>query len=67
MVIFNGLYFRGSWKTPFCVSKADEDTSFYITNAEKKTVDALHTRGMFNMGAISELDCVAIELPYEVM
>lgn len=65
MIIFNGLYFRGSWKIPFCVTKAAEETSFYVTNTEKKTVDAMHTKGKFNMGLIPELDCTAIELPYE--
>lgn len=64
MILFNGLYFRGSWKIPF--SKANSDV-FYRSVAEKKTVPMMTTSGTFKMGSLPGLDSEAVELPYEVI
>ncbi|XP_077289202.1 uncharacterized protein LOC143913346 isoform X2 [Arctopsyche grandis] len=62
MILFNGLYFRGSWKVPF--SKADSDV-FYRSTSEKKTVPMIKASGSFKTGSLPGLDSVAVELPYE--
>lgn len=61
MIIFNGMYFRGSWETPF---DAIEPGVFYKSNTEKKQVSMMKIKGMFKTGAIPELDAEAIKLPY---
>jgi serine protease inhibitor len=63
MLVFNGLYFRGTWETPFVRQKED---SFYKSDSEKSTVTIMNTEGNFRAGSVPELDSVAIELPYKV-
>lgn len=62
MIIFNGMYFRGSWKTPFEIV---EPGLFYRSNNEKKQVSMMKTRGSFKTGSLPELDAEAIKLPYD--
>lgn len=64
MILFNGLYFRGSWKIPF--SKVNSDV-FYRSAAEKKTVPMMKASGTFRTGSLPGLDSEAVELPYEVI
>lgn len=66
MIIFNGFYFRGKWKTPFKLTKEDEKRSFYKSGNEKKKISMMQTSGLFDVGVVPELDAVALELPYEV-
>lgn len=61
--MFNGLYFRGTWATPFARQKEE---SFYRSDNEKITVTTMSTEGIFRAGNVPELDSVAIELPYKV-
>lgn len=63
MIIFNGLYFRGSWKQAFDVM---EPGVFYKSNTEKKQVPMMKTRGTFKTGFLPGLDSEAIQLPYDV-
>lgn len=63
MIIFNGMYFRGSWKHPFDVV---EPGTFYKSNTEKKQVPMMKTKGTFKTGSLPGLDSTAIELPYDV-
>lgn len=63
MVVFNGLFFKGTWTTPFVRQKED---SFYKSASEKSTVTMMNTKGNFSAGNVPELDSVAIELPYKV-
>lgn len=63
MIIFNGMYFRGSWKHPFEIV---EPGVFYRSNTEKKQVTMMKTRGTFKTGSLPELDAEAIKLPYDV-
>ena len=63
MLIFNGMYFRGSWKTPFDIV---EPGLFYKSNSEKKQVSMMKTRGTFKTSSLPELDAEAIKLPYNV-
>jgi serine protease inhibitor len=62
MLIFNGMYFKGTWTTPF----TDQKDSFYKSDSEKSTVTMMNTKGKFRVGNVPELDSVAIELPYKV-
>jgi serine protease inhibitor len=63
MLVFNGMYFKGTWATPFVDQKED---SFYRSDSEKSTVTMMNTQGSFRVGHVPELDSVAIELPYKV-
>lgn len=63
MIIFNGMYFRGSWKHPF---DSIEPGTFYKSNTEKNQVPMMKTKGVFKTGALPGLDSTAIELPYDV-
>lgn len=63
MIIFNGMYFRGSWKKPFDVI---EPGLFYKSSSEKKQVMMMKTRGVFLTGSLPELDSEALLLPYDV-
>jgi serine protease inhibitor len=63
MLVFNGMYFKGTWATPFVNQKKD---SFYKSDSEKSTVTMMTTKGKFRMGSVPELDSMAIELPYKV-
>ncbi|KAL4717099.1 hypothetical protein ACJJTC_016986 [Scirpophaga incertulas] len=62
MIIFNGLYFRGSWKKPFDVV---EPGVFYKSNTEKKQVPMMKTTGVFKTGFLPGLDSEAIQIPYD--
>lgn len=63
MIIFNGMYFRGSWKKPFDVV---EPGVFYKSSAEKKQVPMMKTKGTYKTGTLPGLDSEAIELQYDV-
>ncbi|KAJ2954834.1 hypothetical protein O0L34_g3149 [Tuta absoluta] len=62
MIIFNGMYFRGSWKQPFEIV---EPGTFYKSPTEKKQVPMMKTKGVFKTGSLPGLDSTAIELPYD--
>ncbi|CAH0402317.1 unnamed protein product [Chilo suppressalis] len=62
MIIFNGMYFRGSWKKPFDVV---EPGVFYKSSTEKKQVPMMKTRGTFKTGYLPGLDSEVIQIPYE--
>jgi len=63
MLVFNGLYFKGIWATPFVGQRED---SFYKSDSEKVAVTMMNTQGNFKVGNVPDLDSVAIELPYKV-
>jgi serine protease inhibitor len=63
MLVFNGLYFKGTWATPFVGQRED---SFYKSDSEKVAVTMINTQGNFRVGNVPDLDSVAIELPYKV-
>ncbi|CAG2063129.1 unnamed protein product, partial [Timema podura] len=65
MIVFNALYYRGSWATPFSGQRADLPNQFYKSDTEKITVPTMHVQDTFNIGLIPDLDSVAIELPYK--
>ncbi|XP_068619872.1 intracellular coagulation inhibitor 3 [Battus philenor] len=61
MIIFNGMYFRGSWKQPF---ETIESGVFYKSNTEKKQVSMMRTTGTFKTASLPDLDSETILLPY---
>lgn len=63
MIIFNGMYFRGSWKQPFEVV---EPGVFYKSNTVKKQVPMMKTTGTFKTSSLPDLDSEALMLPYDV-
>lgn len=63
MLIFNGMYFRGSWKKSF---DKIEPGLFYKSSSEKKLVPMMKTRGTFLTSSLPDLDSEAILLPYDV-
>jgi serine protease inhibitor len=63
MLVFNGLYFKGIWATPFV---GQMEGSFYKSESEKVAVTMMNTQGNFRVGNVPDLDSVAIELPYKV-
>ncbi|XP_032522143.2 serine protease inhibitor 3/4 [Danaus plexippus] len=62
MLIFNGMYFRGSWKKSF---DKIEPGLFYKSSSEKKLVPMMKTRGTFLTSSLPDLDSEAILLPYD--
>lgn len=64
MLLFNGLYFRGNWATPFFTLRSDELT-YFNTLSEKQTVKFMRSRGSFKYSEMSSLNVDVVELPYE--
>ncbi|XP_058129544.1 serine protease inhibitor 88Ea [Anopheles ziemanni] len=62
MLLFNGLYYRGSWETPFQQLRTEKSTFF--TNTDEKPVMMMRSRGNFGVGKDDQLDAKFIELPY---
>ncbi|KAK6636972.1 hypothetical protein RUM43_010638 [Polyplax serrata] len=65
MIIFNGLYYKGVWETPFEKKPIDGSKAFYKSEDEKIFVPTIHSQGLFYSGFIENLNCSAIELPYK--
>ncbi|XP_058449741.1 antitrypsin [Malaya genurostris] len=61
MLLFNGLYYRGSWATPF---QMKSEQGRFSLNGEEKRVMTMKTEGIFGVGSSQELDARFIELPY---
>uniref|UniRef100_A0A1B0CNT0 Serpin domain-containing protein n=2 Tax=Lutzomyia longipalpis TaxID=7200 RepID=A0A1B0CNT0_LUTLO len=65
MLLFNGLYFRGSWGIPFQQLRSDPEDVFYCSEAEKKVVTMMRSRGNFRYANCAKYSSQVIELPYE--
>uniref|UniRef100_A0A182SI72 Serpin domain-containing protein n=1 Tax=Anopheles maculatus TaxID=74869 RepID=A0A182SI72_9DIPT len=62
MLLFNGLYYRGSWATPFQQLRTEESTFF--TNTDERPVMMMRSQGTFGVGKDDQLDAKFLELPY---
>ncbi|XP_053693950.1 serpin B4 [Sabethes cyaneus] len=62
MLLFNGLYYRGSWANPF--QQVNSEPGIFLLNGEQKPVVMMHTAGNFGVGLSQELDAKFVELPY---
>ncbi|XP_031635729.1 uncharacterized protein LOC116348760 [Contarinia nasturtii] len=66
MLLFNGLYYHGSWAIPFQhLRDAEIENIFYAVDGEKIQIKMMKGRGYFRTGKISKYNCEAIELPYD--
>ncbi|XP_065200404.1 serpin B4-like [Planococcus citri] len=63
MIVFNGLYFKGVWKTPFQYKQGND--SFYLQNGEKIATKMMFTVGKFNVGQLPELNSSVFFIPYK--
>lgn len=61
MLLFNGLYYRGNWASPF--QTKPEEGQFSV-NGQQKRVTMMRSSGKFGVGSSQELDAKFIELPY---
>lgn len=67
LILFNGLYYRGSWATPFQQLRSDMGgNTFYKSDSEKCTVNMMRARGQFKYARLEKDKAQAIELPYDV-
>uniref|UniRef100_A0ABK8F3V3 Serpin domain-containing protein n=2 Tax=gambiae species complex TaxID=44542 RepID=A0ABK8F3V3_ANOGA len=62
MLLFNGLYYRGSWATPFQQLRTEE--SKFFTNTDERPVMMMRSQGTFGVGKDEQLDAKFLELPY---
>lgn len=66
MLLFNGLYYHGSWAIPFQHLRDDNlENLFYSMNNEKVPIKMMRGRGYFRTGKIAKYNSEAIELPYD--
>ncbi|CAB0007428.1 unnamed protein product [Nesidiocoris tenuis] len=63
MLVFNALYFKGNWSTPF--SPNSEKRPFKVSPTEEVMVDMIHAEDEFEVGRVPDLDAWAIDLPYQ--
>lgn len=69
LILFNGLYYRGSWQTPFQQLRSDHTaggSTFYKSDTEKCNVHMMRARGQFKYARLRDGKSQAIELPYDV-
>lgn len=65
MLLFNGLYFRGSWAQPFMELRSDE-IKYFNALSGKQDVKFMSTVGNFKYAEIPSKKLIAVELPYKV-
>ncbi|ALC47606.1 Spn100A [Drosophila busckii] len=65
MLLFNGLYYRGSWAQPFYQLRDGSDEFFFMTNEDAVKTAMMHTRGQFNVAELPHLKARVLSLPYE--
>ncbi|KAH8280053.1 hypothetical protein KR018_002266 [Drosophila ironensis] len=65
MLLFNGLYYRGSWATPFYQLRDGSDEFFFMTNEDAMKAPMMHARGKFQVAELPKLKARVLRLPYE--
>lgn len=65
MLLFNGLYYRGRWSTPF-THESENDEFFYMTAEDATKVTMMHAKGKFHMAEVEHLNAKILCLPYQV-
>lgn len=66
MLLFNGLYFRGSWAQPFMELRSDEQKHFNALSGKQENVKFMMTHGLFKFAEIPEKKMTVVEMPYKV-
>jgi serpin B len=64
MLLVNAIYFKGDWVRPFDCSNTHL-APFYLNDEDYVQVDFMTVTKKFKFGAISQLNAVAIELPFK--
>ncbi|XP_049605926.1 serpin peptidase inhibitor, clade B (ovalbumin), member 1, like 3 [Syngnathus scovelli] len=64
LVLVNAIYFKGKWNHEFNKDSTRE-APFRINKNDTKQVMMMHQNDKFNFGAIPELNCQVLEMPYE--
>ncbi|KAI9584626.1 uncharacterized protein LOC119634739 [Glossina fuscipes] len=64
MLLFNGLYYRGRWSTPF-IHESENDEFFYMTAEDATKVTMMHAKGKFHMAEVEHLNAKILCLPYQ--
>lgn len=65
MLLFNGLYFHGSWAQPFYQLRDGSDEFFFMTNEDAVKTPMMHSRGKFRVADVPHLKARLLSLPYE--
>ncbi|KAH8232190.1 hypothetical protein KR032_001626 [Drosophila birchii] len=65
MLLFNGLYYRGSWAKPFYQLRDGSDEFFFMTNEDAMKAPMMHARGKFQVAELPQLKAKVLSLPYE--
>ncbi|XP_017076418.2 uncharacterized protein LOC108111460 [Drosophila eugracilis] len=65
MLLFNGLYYRGSWATPFYQLRDGSDEFFFMTNEDAMKAPMMHARGKFQVAELPQVKARVLSLPYE--
>ncbi|XP_037720085.1 uncharacterized protein LOC119553660 [Drosophila subpulchrella] len=65
MLLFNGLYYRGSWATPFFQLRDGSDEFFFMTNEDAMKAPMMHARGKFQVADLPQVKARVLSLPYE--
>ncbi|XP_068152595.1 uncharacterized protein Spn100A [Drosophila tropicalis] len=65
MLLFNGLYYRGSWAQPFYQLRDGSDEFFFMTNEDAMQAPMMHTKGKFYVADLPQLKARVLSLPYE--
>ncbi|KAH8382950.1 hypothetical protein KR009_005999 [Drosophila setifemur] len=65
MLLFNGLYYRGSWANPFYQLRDGSDEFFFMTNEDAMKAPMMHARGQFQVAELPNLKARVLSLPYE--
>lgn len=65
MLLFNGLYYRGSWANPFYQLRDGSDEFFFMTNEDAMKAPMMHARGKFRVAELPRLKAKVLRLPYE--
>ncbi|XP_039957783.1 serine protease inhibitor 42Dd [Bactrocera neohumeralis] len=64
LVLLNALHFKGLWAHKFEEEQTVED-DFWISEEESVKVQYMNQKAKFGYGFFEELDCQALELPYQ--
>ncbi|EDV90579.1 uncharacterized protein LOC6569720 [Drosophila grimshawi] len=65
MLLFNGLYYRGSWAQPFHQLRDGSDEFFFMTSEDAMKTPMMHAQGKFNVAELPHLKARLLALPYE--
>ncbi|XP_053965659.1 serine protease inhibitor 42Dd [Anastrepha ludens] len=63
LVLLNALHFKGSWANKFDEEETAED-DFWISEEESIKLPFMNKKAKFGYGFFEELDCQALEMPY---